>query len=34
MATRFTAAFREIFLRWDRYTSLQFTAPMTIRSGR
>jgi hypothetical protein len=27
--TRITTTFREIFLRWDRYTALQFQAPMT-----
>jgi hypothetical protein len=29
MTTRLLAAIRETFLRWDRYTALQFNAPLT-----
>lgn len=31
MTTRITELVRELFLRWDRYSALQFNAPLTIQ---
>jgi hypothetical protein len=30
MTKRFTQVFREILQRWERYSTQQFTAPLTI----
>jgi hypothetical protein len=30
MTKRFTQVFREIFMSWERYSALQFTAPIRV----